>query len=366
MLYNKNAVSCFIKRMKDISKVKSIYIFGAGNVGKMIGRFFNINQIEWLGYIDNNSNLWGKYVEEHGVYNIQEIEDFNRCYVLISISTDLYSDQVKLIESQLISFGLNRNLIECIYHDLDLTNAIDYLICDGDRTLQRNRVLKNIYKGKRCFVIGNGPSLSIPDLDKLINEVTFSCNNSIQLLNRTMWKPTCFFGADHIFVNKYVNTDEKIESILSSCKYMFTNFRSGLYSKYHYKYDNLFYLYLYRTSNLFFSEDMSRNTVIDGSSIFVLLQLAVYMGINEIYLLGCDYSFQQELKSDGKLIVNKEIQTHMKYMDQAIEGRYRVDAILNEYLCAKEYAETHGIKIYNATRGGRLEVFERVDFDDLF
>ena len=36
------------------------------------------------------------------------------------------------------------------------------------------------------------------------------------------------------------------------------------------------------------------------------------------------------------------------------------------YMCAKEYAERHEIKIYNATRGGKLEVFERVDFDSLF
>ena len=36
------------------------------------------------------------------------------------------------------------------------------------------------------------------------------------------------------------------------------------------------------------------------------------------------------------------------------------------YQAAEKYAEEHGIKIYNATRGGRLEVFERVDFDSLF
>ena len=39
---------------------------------------------------------------------------------------------------------------------------------------------------------------------------------------------------------------------------------------------------------------------------------------------------------------------------------------LKAYQKAKQYAETHGIKIYNATRGGKLEVFERVDFDSLF
>ena len=31
----------------------------------------------------------------------------------------------------------------------------------------------------------------------------------------------------------------------------------------------------------------------------------------------------------------------------------------------KEYADLHGIKIYNATRGGRLDVFDRIEFDEL-
>ncbi len=33
---------------------------------------------------------------------------------------------------------------------------------------------------------------------------------------------------------------------------------------------------------------------------------------------------------------------------------------------AKEYADQNGVKIYNATRGGMLESFERIDLDSLF
>ena len=36
------------------------------------------------------------------------------------------------------------------------------------------------------------------------------------------------------------------------------------------------------------------------------------------------------------------------------------------YIAARRFAEKHGVKIYNATRGGKLEVFERVNFDKLF
>ena len=41
------------------------------------------------------------------------------------------------------------------------------------------------------------------------------------------------------------------------------------------------------------------------------------------------------------------------------------DSVKKSYEKAKEFTEAHGIKIYNATRGGKLEVFERVDFDTL-
>ena len=37
------------------------------------------------------------------------------------------------------------------------------------------------------------------------------------------------------------------------------------------------------------------------------------------------------------------------------------------YIDAKKYCDTtHKTTIYNATRGGKLEVFQRVDFEDLF
>ena len=40
-----------------------------------------------------------------------------------------------------------------------------------------------------------------------------------------------------------------------------------------------------------------------------------------------------------------------------------IDAIMDGYKAAKQYADLHGIRICNATRGGKLEIFERVDFD---
>lgn len=46
--------------------------------------------------------------------------------------------------------------------------------------------------------------------------------------------------------------------------------------------------------------------------------------------------------------------------------KFRTQGVFEAHQSIKYYAETHGIKIYNATRGGMLEIFERVEFDKLF
>ena len=79
------------------------------------------------------------------------------------------------------------------------------------------------------------------------------------------------------------------------------------------------------------------------------------MGFKEIYLLGtdCNYtigSYNNHFGGDGK----------PDLIDHSISS------MLKGYQMCRDYADKHDLKIYNATRGGMLEVFERVDFDSLF
>ena len=89
------------------------------------------------------------------------------------------------------------------------------------------------------------------------------------------------------------------------------------------------------------------------------LQLAAFMGFSEIYLIGMDCSnygtatvhFSDDYEGDEK---------------GSIPGYLQVEKIILAYQSARNYADSHGFKIFNATRGGKLEVFQRVDFDSLF
>ena len=78
------------------------------------------------------------------------------------------------------------------------------------------------------------------------------------------------------------------------------------------------------------------------------------MGFKEIYLLGCDCSYPKGSKSHV---------VESGFVDKnAVSNPIRMRV---GYKCAKDYADSHGIKIYNATRGGELETFERIDLDEV-
>ena len=65
---------------------------------------------------------------------------------------------------------------------------------------KRIAALKDKYKGKRCFICGNGPSLKAEDLNILSQrgEYTFGMNRIFKIFPQTEWRPSfymysCYF-----------------------------------------------------------------------------------------------------------------------------------------------------------------------------
>jgi effector-binding domain-containing protein len=88
------------------------------------------------------------------------------------------------------------------------------------------------------------------------------------------------------------------------------------------------------------------------------------MGFGEIHLLGVENNHSIMVRNDGTLIKNDNA-SHFSGDYGKILFPPRYDEVVKAYRSARDYAERHGIKIYNATRGGALEVFERVNFDEI-
>ncbi|MEH7386551.1 hypothetical protein V7147_14250, partial [Bacillus sp. JJ1521] len=70
---------------------------------------------------------------------------------------------------------------------------------DRNSQYQKLKKIKNKHMGQRCFIIGTGPSLTIEDLEKLRNEMTFSMNSICLAFDETDWRPT-YYGIQGIHV----------------------------------------------------------------------------------------------------------------------------------------------------------------------
>ena len=64
---------------------------------------------------------------------------------------------------------------------------------------QKLAALKDKHQGKRAFIIGNGSSLRISDLDRLTGEITFACNKIYLAFDQTQWRPTYYVAGDRLF-----------------------------------------------------------------------------------------------------------------------------------------------------------------------
>lgn len=232
--------------------------------------------------------------------------------------------------------------------------------------------LKNKFKGKRCFIIGNGPSLNKIDLSLLKDEYTFGVN-SIFLKEKDGFKPTFYVVEDsHVMRDnqKEINALEvEYKFIPTTYHKMITNSNNVIT----YNMNEGFYQ-PYSPNNEYprFSNDASIQLFCGQSVTIINLQLAYYMGFSEVYLIGMDFSYviPDSAIVDGDNILSTEDDPN--HFDSTYFGAGKswhdpkLHNVLKSYKLAKTIYEIDGRNVYNATVGGKLELFERKDFESLF
>lgn len=224
--------------------------------------------------------------------------------------------------------------------------------------------IKNTHCGERCFLIGNGPSLAVDDLDTLYEhgEYCIGYNKIYKVYDRTKWR------ADMIAM-----TDPRI--INGSMDYIDKN-RSSLFisDEWHRHIDrqpedvNVFHMFNleYEPNHPDFSEDITKGVYWGNTVMYDFgFQFAHYMGFNRIYVIGADNCNSGAVTDKrNHFIDNYFDKKDIPYYENAPLADF--GEINTAYNAAELYSRRHGFRIYNATRGGKLEAFERVDFDSLF
>jgi hypothetical protein len=223
--------------------------------------------------------------------------------------------------------------------------------------------LKDMYKGERCFIIGNGPSLRAEDLDKLEGEITFASNKIYKIFNKTKWRPTFYMVVDPIVLEENI---EDINDVDAKRKFTLRGYK------------NLFRADIYFNNNLnkkkrgSFSTNIMESLYSSGSVSYHMLQIAFYMGFSEVYLLGHDYNFKGAISKTKDLSFLKEPENSQHYFikDYIRENEKKPgqdpEEIYHGMEKAKMLYEGSGRKVYNATRNTYLDVFKLINFEELF
>jgi hypothetical protein len=233
-----------------------------------------------------------------------------------------------------------------------------------EKTLQEeykkiNEILKELkdkHKGERCFLIGTGPSLNKTNLKLLENEIIFGVNSLYKIKDI---KSKYYMVTDERVWKKHKENILKLDNYLFLGRYAARDFISNK-KRYNDNLRNGIILPVRYSKNLIEKKTFPRyisNGLYDGDSVTIsAIQIIHHLGFSKVYLLGCDCDYSGTHHFDGSKADNAKT-------NGMASGNYK--NIFDEYrICKKEF-EKDGRKIYNATVGGKLEVFERKRLEDL-
>lgn len=240
----------------------------------------------------------------------------------------------------------------------------------NDRKL---RAFRNAHRDRRGFLIGNGPSLRIDDLDRLKNEITFACNKIYLAFDQTDWRPS-YYGAEDVLIFRNPETWRAVRSFTGSVKF-FPTYADTIVPRVP---EAIYFPHVWEDAYPdppSFSTDATRCVYSGNTVMYLMLQFAYFMGIQELYILGADFNYQmpREVVATHRgdpwmsRVGTERNYFHPDYHKPGeLTGSPHLARQETAFRAAKTAYDTAGRRILNATRGGRLEVFPRVDLDALF
>jgi hypothetical protein len=252
----------------------------------------------------------------------------------------------------------------------DLPSA--YLHSRRRESIRRLAALKDVHRGRRAFIIGNGPSLRQTDLTKLRGEFTFGMNRIYILFPELGFTTTYFLSINDLVI------EQCAEEILTLPMPKFLTWRSHRFFQHpatqspNYPTTELpnYPTFLYTTyTGPAFARNVS-GRIWEGATVtYVALQLAFHMGFAQVILIGVDHNFVS--KGAANQIVTSQGDDPNHFAPDYFGKGFRwqlpdLETSERAYRMAKAAYAAEGRVVLDATVGGELTIFPKVDFATLF
>ncbi|MBU1348151.1 MAG: DUF115 domain-containing protein [Alphaproteobacteria bacterium] len=252
-----------------------------------------------------------------------------------------------------------------IYFLYNIQKSIKYSLSNNPaRYTNKNISLKGKHSGKRCFVIGNGPSIGAQPLERLGHEHTFVCNYFYKHPKIAAINPNYYFIVDDkIRTGEWpISMLDDIEDRCPDAK-IFLSSGPGHHPK-------VMEIEARRGLNWItggkliypgFRYPIDLTRPIGGDNVVkIALQAAIYMGFTEIYILGVDGDglFRDLLGQSSHFYQAEAENAAMDPRRMELDLWFCTEGFRSWRAIAERFADGP-VRIYNATPGGLLNVFPR-------
>jgi hypothetical protein len=204
------------------------------------------------------------------------------------------------------------------------------------------------------LVVGNGPSLNYTPLELFVGVPSIGMNKIDLIYPRTTWRPVLVVCLNNLVAMQHQS------ALTTSDIPVFISWKARWYLRRESRSKVNFF-------NTTQSNAFSKNAVEGfGSSAtvtYIALQMAYWMGADPVIIFGVDHSFKY---SGPEATYQKRKGPDTNHFDPnyfksgSYWGTPDLDQSEIDYKLARQAYEAAGRKVYDATVGGKLDVFEKI------
>lgn len=379
-MYLEDVIKVINDKLTILEGKQNIVLWGASENTVRLFQYTNIVNYKISIIVDNEKHgemFWGKHIMSPDQIEWELVEA-----VVISAfyrEDDIFNELIYKYKFSGLILKLNSIEQKQPFYQ-HLMKSEMQLPLEYSEIIGMNKKFLKIHAGERIFIIGNGPSIKDMDLRLIKNEKKMVVSNFCLHKDYKILKPEyyCFPQFTYCPLQNeefYYEWLRQIGENSGNPQFFFNISEKKLIDQCK-SFENKKINYIYLDSlNVDYYDDIDiTGKMMMGQSVPIdCIQIAIYMGFKEIYLVGIEHSelvtrqynyFYKREKSimgdkdpsvfdNGKVCVKFQIQLHI------------LDFLWKQYERLKEISEGKGIKIYNATKGGVLDVFERVKYEDI-
>ena len=226
-------------------------------------------------------------------------------------------------------------------------------------SIRRLTEFKDRHRGQRCFIIGNGPSLKQTDLSLLRGEKTIGMNRFYLAFPELGFTSTYYLCVNSLVI------EQSADDIRGLPIPKFLSWRSHRLVK---PTEDMMFLHTTYTGPGFARD--ARGRLWEGATVtYVALQLAFFMGFEQVILIGVDHNYTTQGKPNTTITSQGDDPNHFNanYFGKGYRWQLPdLETSEHSYRLARQTYESAGCQLVDATVGGKLTIFSKVDYLSLF